>query len=1321
MADPPATEPPGDGFSLGLIGPWQIGRKLGGGGQGNVHLVRHSETGQLGAAKLVRFSHGQMSGLQVRFDREVGALRKLDHPNIVRILDFSPLYSEEPWMVMEFVDGEPLSALAPKRQKAPEGVTPERGWLPWEREPLPTRRIAVIAGRIARAMGAAHGQNILHRDLKCENVMMRPDGEPVIVDFGLALHPKDESVTMTGFALGTPVACAPEVLIGLDKSTQLSDIFSIGVILYHLLTGDYPWGASSNAAALRKLIDEKKGVPTPMRTHLEKVDRELEAICQKCLELEPDRRFSSCVAVAEEIDRWLAGLPTLTRPPSMAGRLWKWARRNPVPAALVAACALGAGWYVVHLVRENARLALEAEEAGKARQREAQRLVWEAFSARQRRDEEGMTRAFQRFRQIAGVTEGWDTVEGILGGLLNQQAIIVEDVTSLACDAAGRRASGRKDGVIQIFDSPGNLIREFLPPPGTKGKVNSLVFTPSGQLVRASEGGGIHLMQPDQPEVPARWLPYSAETLILAGPRVIACGAASGGGDVLVLDAEAGNIQRVLPEAGYLAAAGGQHLVTATGEGVITVWDVARWVPLGRFGAGGGVTALAVCGDGRWAAWAGENQEAVHVKDLHHPQLPPRVLAGADSPVRVLAASGEELAAGCASGTVILWNPGTGSKSRHSAVSHLKEVSHIAWPAGADAPVTAGLDKMIRIHPGAAGGEKGLWAAAAPVAWTVGTDSVRRHTRGHLPEEFSLPDAKDRFSVGVSPDGNQLCTIRTSGQETLLEWLGIRGHALHTESTIRLELPAGERVLWALEGGSHLGRLSPGSVHVLNARTGAAEWSRTFEKPQEFGTPQAHFLLSTDGSMAAWKWSGGRVWMAGKSTSLHSIGNVSTLAPRPGYPSEFAVGLIDGQCGVLDASTGQWTASPVKVLSGPVRSLALAEDGHTMAVGGHLAQDGTGGGLTLIDVRQLALAGPPSYVLAGQQIASLVFNGNSTLGIALADGRISFEGRRQAAQAARVVPVRPVPASGSLRRVEWLVSAEGPPMLPSGSVDTRTARLVPLGQGGGGDPRGWAHTFVGLPPQVTSARLILSVNGSPGLPASKCTVRLGAQNNSGRWLPQTTLSAIPPGPGEQEVGFDLKPELISGSSGTLECIVSSAAPLTGMKLVIGLDGECAVPEGARKDGEALILDAPAPRAAALTAPLPDLKSVQPLDDAALWSAGGSPLASPEPGSIQLPAGAGEFTCAFDLVEDPASMQLALWLDFPARGLQAELNGLRIPRADAAPMAGWRHYLDSGMAGQLRRGRNTLKFTLAPAGTAMTVKISGGIQLKSDWETGKSGN
>lgn len=257
-------------------------------------------------------------------------------------------------------------------------------------------------------------------------------------------------------------------------------------------------------------------------------------------------------------------------------------------------------------------------------------------------------------------------------------------------------------------------------------------------------------------------------------------------------------------------------------------------------------------------------------------------------------------------------------------------------------------------------------------------------------------------------------------------------------------------------------------------------------------------------------------------------------------------------------------------------------------------------------------------------------------------------------------------------------------------------------------PGVWLHTFAGLPLRVRSGRLILRVSGSPDVPPSRCDVLLGAQKSQGRWLPQISLSATPPAQGKQDIGLDLDPQLIAGAQGTLECVVSSAAPLTEMTLVIEPEGECVLAEGARKSGETMIFDTSSERGPALTDLLPGQRVVHSLQHAALWSAEGNAMLSPGEGLLRLPADAKEFTCTFDLPEEPAGMQVGLWLEFSARGLLADLNGVRLPRPDAAPMAGRRHFIESRQPGMLKRGKNTLKFMVGPARQAITVKITGGI-------------
>jgi tetratricopeptide (TPR) repeat protein len=268
------------------LGPYVVEKLLGRGAMGAVLLVRHEKLGARYALKMVSDSGLDAEGLR-RFEREAQALARLNHPNIVRI-HASGTEGNRPYYVMDLLEGRPLDAL----------IT-EQGVLdPWV--------AARIGSQLASALGAAHAQKILHRDMKPANVILEDGGErAVLCDFGLASAPRD-NLTRTGDVLGTPAYMSPEQALGhRDRQGPATDIYGLGALLYKAVTGSTPIGGSSSSAvdALRQVIEGKPLPPGKLRPG---VPPELEAIIMRCLEKEPARRFSDAASLGRALDAFAA-------------------------------------------------------------------------------------------------------------------------------------------------------------------------------------------------------------------------------------------------------------------------------------------------------------------------------------------------------------------------------------------------------------------------------------------------------------------------------------------------------------------------------------------------------------------------------------------------------------------------------------------------------------------------------------------------------------------------------------------------------------------------------------------------------------------------------------------------------------------------------------------------------------------------------------------------------------------------------------------------------------------------------------------------------
>jgi len=271
-----------------------------------------------------------------RLLREAKALAQLQHPNIVQIHEVGEQESR-PFLALEYVAGESLASSLAAR--------------PW-----PPRRAAELLAVLARAVDAAHRHGIVHRDLKPHNILLTPDGTPKICDFGLArCLDADLAVTQTGTVAGTPGYMAPEQARGGPAAQGPAvDIHALGVILYEALTGRPPFLAD-NPWDILQLVANRE--PVAPRQYQPKTPHDLETICLKCLAKEPQRRYATALELAHDLERFLANVPIRARPSSVPERSWRWCRRHPSAAALLAVAAAAVSAILALVLGYNARLA----------------------------------------------------------------------------------------------------------------------------------------------------------------------------------------------------------------------------------------------------------------------------------------------------------------------------------------------------------------------------------------------------------------------------------------------------------------------------------------------------------------------------------------------------------------------------------------------------------------------------------------------------------------------------------------------------------------------------------------------------------------------------------------------------------------------------------------------------------------------------------------------------------------------------------------------------------------------------------------------------
>ncbi len=308
-----SSEPP-DG-RLPQISGYEIQAILGRGGMGVVYKARHLRLNRVVALKMMRA--GAYAGVceRARFEREAEVVAGLRHPNIVQVYDVGD-HEGCPFFTMELLEGGSLA-------HAVSGT------------PQPAREAVALLLTLAGAVAVAHQAGIVHRDLKPGNILLTAEGAPKVADFGLARHFDGEAaLTLSGTPMGTPSYMAPEQVIGKAGTIgPAADIYALGTLLYEMLTGRPPFRGETAAETERQVVHDEPLSPRRLNT---KLPRDLETICLKCLCKEPQRRYSTPAALADDLRRFANGRPIQARPVSFSERLWRWCRRNPTEGALVA-------------------------------------------------------------------------------------------------------------------------------------------------------------------------------------------------------------------------------------------------------------------------------------------------------------------------------------------------------------------------------------------------------------------------------------------------------------------------------------------------------------------------------------------------------------------------------------------------------------------------------------------------------------------------------------------------------------------------------------------------------------------------------------------------------------------------------------------------------------------------------------------------------------------------------------------------------------------------------------------------------------------------
>jgi WD40 repeat protein len=897
-----ALTAPRSAADLPAVAGYEVFGFLGEGGMGVVYRARQVALDRPVALKLLR---GGSSKRLARFRAEALAEARLQHPHVVQIFEIGE-HQGQPYLALELLEGGSLEAK-------------------FAGEPQASHDAAALVAVLARTVQYAHSRGIVHRDLKPSNVLLTAEGTAKIADFGLAKFLlATDGQTQEGDLVGTPRYMAPEQTSGaLEAVGPAADIYSLGVILYELLTGRAPLQAPTPVETLLLIRNQE---PLPPSRLLPRLPRDLETICLRCLQKDPRRRYATAQELADDLERFLAGNPVRARPVGMPEKVLKWVRRQPMQAAACGLAALalvlaglGGGaaalWQRTEGALQREQRAKEDAEQARVAERKAkddlavaldrQRVLFAHAAWR----DDAVGRAEQLLLECAPQRHGWEwryvyrlchtdllTLRGHSG-----------DVTSVAYSPDGRRLlTVSWDGTAIVWDAAtGKAVLPFRTLRGTEEPMTAAAFSPDGRRLATGTFDGVVKVwdaatgkEVLAPKGHRRWVRVVAFSR--DGRRLIT-GSLDG---MKIWDAATGEEIRAVGGPGEIhdlaLSPDGTRLAIAYSPGLVRVWDAAAGKEvLSLSGHAGVVRGVAYSPDGSRLATASEDGTAkVWDADSGKEIL---ILRGHAGKVFGVAFNrdGKRLATAHENGTAKVWDAATGQETR-TIRGHTRFVRSVAFSPDGSHLATASNDRNAKV-------------------WDTAVDQEFLGLKGH---------AAPVHAVALSPDGSRLASASEDGTAKVWdaalgkEIRALQGHAGKVFSVAFS--PDGSRLATAHEDGT---------AKVWDAATGKE--ILTLRGPTGRALCVA---FSSDGSRLATAYEGGtaKVWDAATGKKVLTLrrhaGLVTSVAFSPDG-SRLATASHDGTVKVWDAATGRAT----RILRGRdedrLQCVTFSPDGRRVAAG----------------------------------------------------------------------------------------------------------------------------------------------------------------------------------------------------------------------------------------------------------------------------------------------------------------------------------------------------------------------------------------------------